>query len=153
MRDGCPFCDYAGPSEVLAQYPPRGVFVIAPMGPVTPGHVILVPEIHIAHAAEDPELFGHVMQCAAEWARFSWGGDCNILSSCGEHATQTVHHLHVHVVPRRQGDGLTLPWGKLAHEHEAKVQPTVGEPGCSCLPGKPSPWCEVHGSTMVPVLR
>lgn len=128
MRDGCPFCDYQGPSEILAWYADLdySVFVIEPMGPVTPGHVILVPELHVAHAAEDPALAGHVMRCAAEWARDAWGGDCNIIASVGEHATQTINHLHVHVVPRRQGDGLTLPWGKLAHEHEAKVQPVLG---------------------------
>lgn len=34
----------------------------------------------------------------------------NIITSRGSAATQTVYHLHLHVVPRREGDGLGLPW-------------------------------------------
>lgn len=34
----------------------------------------------------------------------------NLITSRGGAATQTVFHLHVHVVPREAGDGLALPW-------------------------------------------
>jgi histidine triad (HIT) family protein len=34
----------------------------------------------------------------------------NLVQSTGAAAFQTVFHLHVHVVPRYTGDGLTLPW-------------------------------------------
>jgi histidine triad (HIT) family protein len=34
----------------------------------------------------------------------------NLITSKGAAATQTVYHLHVHVVPRQGGDGLPLPW-------------------------------------------
>lgn len=33
-----------------------------------------------------------------------------VITSIGADATQTVFHTHIHVVPRRPGDGLTLPW-------------------------------------------
>lgn len=33
-----------------------------------------------------------------------------IITSIGANATQTVRHTHLHVVPRRPGDGLALPW-------------------------------------------
>ncbi len=46
----------------------------------------------------------HAAELAAEV------GDCNVITSRGAAATQTVRHLHVHVVPRRQGDGILLPW-------------------------------------------
>jgi diadenosine tetraphosphate (Ap4A) HIT family hydrolase len=35
---------------------------------------------------------------------------CNFITSAGAAATQSVPHLHVHVIPRRDGDGLALPW-------------------------------------------
>lgn len=38
---------------------------------------------------------------------------------------------------------------KMIEEHVERM----GENGCLCLPEKPSPWCEIHGSTMVKVLR
>lgn len=35
---------------------------------------------------------------------------CNAISSAGAPATQTVFHLHIHVLPRSAADGLLLPW-------------------------------------------
>ena len=35
---------------------------------------------------------------------------CNLITSVGAAATQTVKHLHIHIVPRHEGDGLHLPW-------------------------------------------
>lgn len=101
---GCPFCDYAGPSEVLVEY--NGVFFINPINPVTEGHVLAIPREHFEDALDDPETTGRVMEAAAWFAQ----GDCNIITSVGAAATQTVRHLHVHIVPRRDGDGLALPW-------------------------------------------
>ena len=36
--------------------------------------------------------------------------DYNVITSAGRAATQTVMHLHFHLVPREPGDGLMLPW-------------------------------------------
>jgi diadenosine tetraphosphate (Ap4A) HIT family hydrolase len=37
-------------------------------------------------------------------------GAANFITSAGRDATQTVFHLHIHIVPRHAGDGLALPW-------------------------------------------
>jgi histidine triad (HIT) family protein len=89
------------------------VFVIEPVLPVTPGHALVVPRRHVADALEDPALTGDVVRLAAVYARslrLSGVEACNIITSVGPEATQSVFHLHVHVVPRREGDGLPLPW-------------------------------------------
>jgi histidine triad (HIT) family protein len=36
----------------------------------------------------------------------------NLITSQGAAATQTVMHLHLHLVPRTDGDGLKLPWSE-----------------------------------------
>lgn len=102
---GCPFCDYSGPSEVL--YETDGVFAIEPLNPVTPGHRLFVPRRHVPDAAADPALAGWVFRLAAIYAA---GKQANIITSIGPAATQTIGHLHVHVIPRVVGDGLALPW-------------------------------------------
>lgn len=107
MKDGCPFCDYAGPKSVLCDF--GDCIVIEPINPVTPGHVLVIPKRHVPHALYDPGLTGEVMFVAASWTR-DRGYDCNLITSVGEAATQTVKHLHVHVVPRHPSDGLALPW-------------------------------------------
>jgi histidine triad (HIT) family protein len=53
------------------------------------------------------------MRHAAEYCKHSGIYDYNIITSMGEYATQTVFHLHVHIVPRRLNDGLHLPWTEL----------------------------------------
>src|SRR6266540_3257271 len=103
----CPFCDYAGPSRVLLRT--RSVFIIAPLNPVAPGHLLAISEEHATDALAAPTVFGNVAEVAARYAAQSWGA-CNLITSAGEAATQTVPHLHVHIVPRVAGDGLTLPW-------------------------------------------
>lgn len=106
----CPFCDYEGP--VL--YEDEDVFIITPLEPVTPGHVLVIPWEHVQDATEKPPLTGLVMMAAAWWAKAETpprdGSGANIITSVGEAATQTVKHLHVHVVPRVRDDGLMLPW-------------------------------------------
>ncbi len=76
-----------------------------PLSPVTEGHLLVVPN---EHATDDPEALGNAMATAAKIARAykSW----NLIVSRGRPATQTIEHLHVHVVPRRHSDGLFLPW-------------------------------------------
>lgn len=34
----------------------------------------------------------------------------NLILNAGAEASQTIEHLHLHYVPRREGDGLVLPW-------------------------------------------
>jgi histidine triad (HIT) family protein len=114
----CPFCDFEG--EVLHEYQVviaegdrdglGNVIVFEPLNPVTPGHVLLVPRAHVADFAVNPILSAHVMACAATYVLEADVGDCNLITSRGEDATQTVRHLHVHVVPRKAGDELALPW-------------------------------------------
>jgi histidine triad (HIT) family protein len=110
----CPFCSYAGPSVILADYP--AAYVIEPINPVCEGHVLVIPKRHVADFVDDPIIAGHVVMCAVTYMRSlrERSGeaipDLNLITSKGAAATQTVEHLHFHLVPRREGDGLFLPW-------------------------------------------
>lgn len=122
MKGGCPFCDYDGPSPVIATmsmpsvpgFPPDDFFVIEPLNPVTPGHLLVIPRAHVSDFRLFGALLGSAMQVACDVACGQMAEGVspghNLIVSAGEAATQTVKHLHVHVVPRRPGDGLKLPW-------------------------------------------
>lgn len=111
MVQSCVFCaiaDGAAPAEGFQMcgndtvaFRPRG-------GGVTPGHMLVVPRRHVANAAVDPDVTAETMRWAAVIA--AEVGAANIITSIGVPATQSVFHLHIHVVPRRDGDGLALPW-------------------------------------------
>ena len=103
----CPFCSYAGPNPILREY--EGVYIIEPLEPVCEGHLLVIPIHHVTDFAEDAMLTCKVASAAASYAQ-ELGGDFNLITSKGAAATQTVPHLHFHLIPRRRGDGLTLPW-------------------------------------------
>lgn len=98
----CPFCNYSGP--FVAVWP--DAYAITPLDPVVPGHVIVIPRRHVVDCTEDPEVTATVMWAASTIAT----PPCNLITSAGREASQTVFHLHVHIVPRTDGDGLALPW-------------------------------------------
>jgi histidine triad (HIT) family protein len=102
-EDNCPFCAY-----FKADKAPMSVKIIKPLNPVTPGHLLFVPAEHTSDAGDEPDVTAEVMRQASTYARRLRA--CNIITSKGVDATQSVFHLHIHVVPRTAGDGLKLPW-------------------------------------------
>ena len=114
----CAFCAIlAGeaPATIVRSWPTA--IAIKPLNPVTEGHTLVIPATHVRDATEDPEVSALAMAAAAEYA--AGVGPCNVITSVGREATQTVFHLHIHVVPRRGGDGLALPWTPHAAERRA----------------------------------
>lgn len=108
--DACVFCqivDRKAPVKHLIRV--RGSVIFEPLNPVTPGHMLVVPEKHVSDAGDLTEVTGAVMREAAKYADEHYDS-YNLITSAGEAATQSVFHLHVHIVPRRFGDGLALPW-------------------------------------------
>lgn len=106
----CVFCEIiAGraSADMVAEWDDAIAFV--PLDPVTTGHTLVVPRQHVADALENPAVTALTMRRAAELAR----GQCNLITSVGADATQSIPHLHIHVVPRFSGDGLLLPWSDL----------------------------------------
>lgn len=101
---------------------------IRPLNPIVPGHVLVLPTTHVRDAGEDPDVTATVMRRAARLSRIILPADFNIITSAGPAATQTVFHLHVHLVPRVLGDGLALPWTDQASSSTARYQPPGGGP-------------------------
>lgn len=106
--DDCPFCQRIKRGEY--DYEDRYNVAFQPLNPVTPGHFLVVPRVHVAHALEAPGSAGRALTFAGYLANQMGLESANFITSAGALATQTVFHLHVHVVPRRPGDGLALPW-------------------------------------------
>jgi histidine triad (HIT) family protein len=104
----CVFCRLIAAREHEGEH--GGITWFPPLNPVTPGHLLVVPRRHVSDALADPELTGRAMAEAATLAAFRRLHPCNIMTSVGRAATQSVFHLHLHIVPRSAGDGLMLPW-------------------------------------------
>jgi len=49
------------------------------------------------------------MQLAPAIRKVSGAEGMNVVVSSGEAAGQDVYHFHIHLIPRRQGDGFDVP--------------------------------------------
>jgi histidine triad (HIT) family protein len=105
----CVFCRIVcgdAPADVVQRWDDATAFV--PLNPVTPGHLLVIPNEHVQDAIQDPAVTAQAMYRAAGLAHRH--APCNLITSVGGLATQTIYHLHIHIVPRRHRDGLKLPW-------------------------------------------
>lgn len=102
----CPFCSAADDEVVLGG---DGWYAKFDRYPVSPGHLLLIPHRHIATFFE-ATLEEHVrlLSLIKEGRRYLddrfHPDGYNIGINCGPAAGQTIMHLHVHLIPRYNGD-------------------------------------------------
>ena len=105
----CPFCIRIAANEYTLF--DEHCVAFEPLNPVTPGHLLVVPRKHVPDAGSHPTTASRAMYFAAQLVgACGWAESYNLITSAGSAATQTVGHLHIHIVPREDGDGLMLPW-------------------------------------------
>ena len=77
------------------------------------GHTLVVPKQHYANLLElDTEVAGHLFKVVSTLTKGISKAldvkDFNILNNCGEVAGQTVHHFHIHIIPRKLNDNIKI---------------------------------------------
>jgi histidine triad (HIT) family protein len=116
----CVFCEIvAGTAPAIRVYEDDDVLGILDIRPFTRGHTLVVPKRHSVDLTDTPAetLAGLVAvgQRIAQATRLSALGATgnNIAINDGKSAMQTVFHIHLHVIPRRDGDKLSVAKGML----------------------------------------
>lgn len=126
MNNDCIFCkiiDNQIPSNTV--YEDDDVKAILDVAPANRGHVIVLVKKHVESIFELDEataakLFPVVTRIAKAIQKTLQCDGVNILQNNGEAAGQTVHHLHVHIIPRFNNDTVTIHWnGCTYQENEA----------------------------------
>ena len=118
----CTFCDIIrGQAPVSMVYADEQSIAFMDIQPVLTGHLLVIPRIHVANLADlDPDMGAHLfrvgMKLAAALRRSAL--QCkgiNFFLADGEAAGQDVFHVHLHILPRFQGDnfGFRFPPGYL----------------------------------------
>jgi histidine triad (HIT) family protein len=127
MGPGCLFCRIAS-GEVPAHiaYEDERFVAFLDHRPLFPGHALLVPRQHVDTLFDaPPELLGPLAEATQRLSvavRDAMEAD-GIFNAVNNVVSQSVAHLHVHVVPRRRQDGLRgffWPRTKYASEEEAR---------------------------------
>jgi histidine triad (HIT) family protein len=80
-----------------------------PLNPVVDGHRLFVPTEHFAEPKDNTYMYACVSEVVAIYLKEN-PHQANIITNVGHDASQTIQHLHIHVVPRSSHDGLLLPW-------------------------------------------
>lgn len=131
----CIFCKIANgeiPSKTL--YEDEDFRVILDLGPAARGHALILPKEHMENLYElSEEIASKALILARNISvRMKEKLQCdgiNLVQNNGEAAGQTVHHFHIHVIPRYRGDGQNINWvpGKPDQEELEAVRKQIVE--------------------------
>ena len=127
MADGCRFCSIVAeetPADIVLDTP--NVVAFLDHRPLFPGHTLVVPRAHVETLRDLDDttrdvLFAEVQHVAAAVqdamnAQGSFVAMNNVVS-------QSVPHLHVHVVPRNRKDGLRgFFWPRTRYADDSEVE-------------------------------
>jgi len=126
----CLFCDIAT-GKVAADfvYEDSRALAFLDHRPLFPGHVLLIPRLHVTTLAElPPEDVGAFFQIAQQLetaVERAMEADGSFIA-INNLVSQSVPHLHVHVVPRRKKDGLKgFFWPRIPYRDDAHRQETA----------------------------
>ncbi|MEU7917575.1 HIT family protein [Micromonospora zamorensis] len=136
---GCVFCGIVAgevPAFKVADTPDGVAFLDT--RPVFKGHVLVVPRVHLVTLAELPSdllpgYFALVQRLAVAVETGLGAGGTFV--AMNNKVSQSVPHLHTHVVPRTKGDGLRgFFWPRTRYEDDAEAR-THADRVAAALPG------------------
>ena len=132
MKDNnCIFCKLAnGDIPTNSIYEDDEFKVILDASPATKGHALILPKNHFANLLEaDDDVLAKALPLAKKIGNKMMkelGCDgINIIQNNGEAAGQTVHHFHIHVIPRYEGDDKAMCAWKPQELKEADAKELV----------------------------
>ncbi len=110
--DDCIFCQIAsGRIQSLKVYENETTLAFMDIARDADGHILVIPRKHCKSILDcDSATLSAVMQTVKTvsnhlTAHCGYEG-VNLLNASGERAGQSVPHFHIHIIPRRQDDGI-----------------------------------------------
>lgn len=134
MKDpDCIFCKIiAGDIPCLKVFENDAVLSFLDIGPLAEGHLLVIPKNHFVQLDEmPPQALAGLAEVLPELSRAVVKAvdaeGYNVLQNNGTVSGQAVMHVHFHIIPRRQGDGLGYRWnaGKYQGDRAQQVHKQV----------------------------
>ena len=106
--ENCLFCKIiAGDIPSTKVYEDETVLAFRDIAPQAPTHMLVIPKAHIGSVAEvtgeNSAVVAHIFEVIAQIAKNEGLSEgYRVVSNCGPHAGQTVHHLHFHILGGKQ---------------------------------------------------
>ncbi len=96
------------------------------------GHTLIVPKQHFSNILElDEDIASHLFKVTTKLTKLISKtlsvNDFNILNNCGEVAGQSVHHFHIHIIPRNINDSIKFEFdnNKLTDEQFIELKNSI----------------------------
>lgn len=121
MSADCLFCKIVrGEIPCAKVYENDAVLAFLDIAPVNKGHTLVIPKAHHADIHDLPPALGERLLEAVQAVGASFKGalgatGMNLGMNNGASAGQMVFHAHWHLIPRFEGDGLSL-WPQKSYE-------------------------------------
>lgn len=130
----CIFCKIIkGEIPCAKVYEDSDIIAFLDIGPVNPGHTLVVPKEHYETLMDLPDelasKLGVAVKKIAEAVKEAMNPDgINVTQSNLKAAGQLVPHVHFHIIPRIEGDGLKhWPQGKYEEGQMEEVRKKIEE--------------------------
>ena len=135
IKKQCVFCRILkGEIPTFPIWQDDKIFATLEIQPANQGHVLVVPKEHYTVLPQMPDdlvahLFSVVRQLSAVVFEVTGAEGVEIRQRNGAAAGQMIPHVHVHIIPRFQKDGVVTDWTpqKLSEEDFKKIQSSLGE--------------------------
>lgn len=130
MAKPCVFCSIvAGESPAYVVFADDVAVGFLDVRPLFPGHVLVVPRPHVELLPDLPtEMVGPFferVQAIAAAVPIACGAQGTFVAMNNK-VSQSVPHLHAHVVPRTKGDGLKgFFWPRTHYDHDEHAATTA----------------------------
>jgi histidine triad (HIT) family protein len=126
----CPFCSVAKKEIIACEvFRDRNSVAFLDKRPIFLGHCLLIPEKHVETFLDLPqELIATIFvnsQLVAKAVLKAMNAD-GILIMINNKVSQSVPHLHLHIIPRRSGDKLRgFMWPRMKYSNEDEMKKTA----------------------------
>lgn len=107
MNEGSQICPFCRPDNILFEN--DLAYACPDQYPVNPGHLLIIPKRHVADFFLTTEAEKAALLSLLDEAKHHLDGKYvpagyNVGINVGEAAGQTIFHVHMHLIPRYQGD-------------------------------------------------
>ena len=136
-EEKCIFCRIANGDIPCAKvYEDDTVLAFLDLSPVHPGHTLIIPKKHYKDMLEvsceiAPAVFQALQKVGGAVMKATGATGFNVMQNNGLSAGQTMFHIHWHIIPRFDGDGLGA-WEQGKYPDAAAMQ-AMAASVASCL--------------------
>lgn len=126
----CFACDIlAGTEKAKVVYEDERTLAFMAHKPLVPGHIVIIPKQHYEKIDDVPQdMIAHFFSVASAAGTALFEGvsasGTNIIANEGHSSNAIFPHFAIHVIPRKDDDGLKLNWKPQKPAEQAKLDST-----------------------------